>query len=152
MVNYHAGAAGVGIVNSSTVNEIVTGLFISKPPATSGLNLAASNASRPRGNCRLYNYQIVVNPQKKLDYIQKNPQKKLDYIQKNRNKKVGYRTFVTQSYNNIGVGNSFNALIYSGIDILQVCLLCAYCVHEWCIVCLLFHLLLLYSIYCFCTF
>ena len=122
MVNYHAGAAGVGIVNSSTVDEIVTGLFISKPPATSGLNLAASNASRPRGNCRLYNYQIVVNPQKKIDCIQKNPQKKLDYIQKNRNKKVGYRTFVTQSYNNIGVGNSFNALNREAY-FLEVCFL-----------------------------
>ena len=44
-----------------------------------------------------------------------NPQKYLDYVQQNRNKKLVYRTFVTNTYNNIGAGNSFNALVNSGI-------------------------------------
>ena len=43
------------------------------------------------------------------------PQKSIDYVQRNRNKKVIYRSFVTNSYTNIGVGASFNALVNSGI-------------------------------------
>ena len=43
------------------------------------------------------------------------PQTSIDYVQRNRNKKVIYRSFVTHSYNNIGVGSSFNALVNSGI-------------------------------------
>jgi hypothetical protein len=38
------------------------------------------------------------------------PQKSIDYVQRNRNKKVIYRSFVTNSYTNIGVNGSFNAL------------------------------------------
>jgi hypothetical protein len=40
---------------------------------------------------------------------------KRDYVQRNRNKKVIYRSFVTNSYNNITSGSSFNALVNSGI-------------------------------------
>ena len=43
------------------------------------------------------------------------PQKSIDYVQRNRNKKVIYRSFVTDSYNNISAGSSFNALVNSGI-------------------------------------
>ena len=55
-------------------------------------------------NCRLYYSQVTVDPQKSIDYVQRN-----------RNKKVIYRSFVTNSYNNIAVGGSFNALVNSGI-------------------------------------
>ncbi len=41
--------------------------------------------------------------------------KAVDYVQRNRSKKVIFRSFVTNSYNNIGVGSSFNALVNSGI-------------------------------------
>jgi hypothetical protein len=41
---------------------------------------------------------------------------------KNRNKKVVYRTFVTNSYHIIGVGNSFNALNREAY-FLEVCFL-----------------------------
>jgi hypothetical protein len=44
-----------------------------------------------------------------------NPQKSLDYVHRTRNKKVVYRTFITNTYNNIGVGSSLNALINSSI-------------------------------------
>ena len=44
MVNYHAGTTGNGIVPNNTVHQIVAGLEIARAPATSGLNLAASNA------------------------------------------------------------------------------------------------------------
>ena len=43
------------------------------------------------------------------------PQKSIDYVQRNRNKKIIYRSFVTNSYNNITTESSFNALVNSGI-------------------------------------
>ena len=52
-----------------------------------------------------FNYsQVIVDPQKSVDYVQRN-----------RNKKVIYRSFVTNSYTNITSGSSFNALVNSGI-------------------------------------
>ena len=90
---------------NNTVNQIVAGLYLARAPVTSGINLHGSNAPHPLRNCRLYYSQIVVNPQKSLDYVQRN-----------RNKKVVCRTVVTNTYkNNFGVGSSFNALINSGI-------------------------------------
>ena len=56
------------------------------------------------GNGRLYCSQIVANPQKSLDYVQRN-----------RKKKIVHRKFVTNTYNTSGVGSSFNSLINSCI-------------------------------------
>ena len=54
------------------------------------------------------------------------PQKSVDYVQQNRNKKVIYRSFVTNSYTNIGVGSSFNALVNSGIVHPTAVLICQF--------------------------
>ena len=54
--------------------------------------------------CRIYFSQIQLNPEKSLKYIETN-----------RNKRVVYRTILTNQYNNIGAGNSFNQLVNSGI-------------------------------------
>ena len=54
------------------------------------------------------------------------PQKSIDYVQRNRNKKVIYRSFVTNSYNGIGVGSSFNALVNSGIVHPTAVLICPF--------------------------
>jgi hypothetical protein len=86
--------------------NIVAGLYIAKPPATSlsTVNLANSAASHPLLNCRLYYSQIIVHPQKSIKYIEEN-----------RNKKVVYRTFVSNLYTNTSSGGTFNSLINSGI-------------------------------------
>ena len=86
--------------------NIVAGLYIAKPPATSfsGANFASAAVSHPLQNCRIYYSQITVQPQKSIKYIEEN-----------RNKKVVYRTFVSNLYTNIGSGNNFNNLINSGI-------------------------------------
>jgi hypothetical protein len=104
MINYHAGSTGTGIVPANT-QRIVAGLYIARPPTTSfaGINLAANVLAHSLPNCRLHYSQVTVEPQKTIDYVQRN-----------RNKKVIYRSFVTNSYNNIVVGSSFNALVNSG--------------------------------------
>ena len=104
MVNWLGGDVTNGVPAGTT--NIVAGLYISKPPITTfaNVNLAASNASHPLLNCRLYYSQILVDPLKSIDYIKQNQQKK-----------VIYRTFVSNIYNNIGSGNAFNSLINSGI-------------------------------------
>jgi len=91
MINYAAGASGIVPVN---ITKIVAGLYIVRPPATlfTGINLAASVLAHPLPNCRLYYSQVTVEPQKSIDYVQRN-----------RNKKVIYKSFVTNSYNNISV-------------------------------------------------
>jgi hypothetical protein len=86
---------------------IVAGLFINRPPATSlaGINLSSSGAAHNMPACRIYYSQIVVEPQKALNY--KN---------ENRNKKVVFKTFISNQYNNQATaGGNFNALINSGI-------------------------------------
>jgi hypothetical protein len=50
----------------------------------------------------------------------------IDYVQRNRNKKVIYRSFVTNSYNNITPGSSFNALVISGIVHPTAVLICPF--------------------------
>ena len=52
--------------------------------------------------------------------------KSIDYVQRNRNKKVIYRSFVTNSYNNITTGSSFNALENSGIVHHTAVLICPF--------------------------
>ena len=103
MVNYGAGANGIV---PDTVTRILAGLYIARPPTTSfsAINLAANVLAHPLPNCRLYYSQVTVDPQKSIDYVQRN-----------RNKKVIYRSFVTNSYNNIISGSSFNALVNFGI-------------------------------------
>ena len=55
--------------------------------------------------CRIYYSQIVVEPQKAINYISEN-----------RNKKVVFKTFISNQYNNqVSKGGNFNALINSGI-------------------------------------
>ena len=117
MVNYvPTAAADQGIVKTGT-NSIVAGLYIGRAPTTSfaGINLGASNLAHPLTNCRLYYSSITVDPQKSIDYVQRN-----------RNKKVIYRSFVTNSYNNISVGSSFNALVNSGIVHPTAVLICPF--------------------------
>jgi hypothetical protein len=94
LVNHQAANTGTGIVPATT-QAIVAGLYIKSPPVTSfaGVNLGASIVQHPLTNCRLYYSQVTVDPQKSIDYVQRN-----------RNKKVIYRSFVTNSYTNIGVG------------------------------------------------
>jgi hypothetical protein len=103
MISY-LGDNALGVPAGTT--NIVAGLYISKPPVTTfaGVNLAASNASHPLLNCRLYYSQIAVESNRAVDYVNNN-----------RAKKVIYRTFVSNLYNNIGAGNAFNSLINSGI-------------------------------------
>jgi len=106
LINYQSSSSAGGSIVPATTKAIVAGLYINKPPTTSfaGINLAASIVQHPLTNCRLYYSQITVDPQKSIDYVQRN-----------RNKKVIFRSFVTNSYNGIGVGSSFNALVNSGI-------------------------------------
>jgi hypothetical protein len=101
----------------ATTAAIVAGLYIKSPPVTSfaGINLGASIVQHPLTNCRLYYSQVTVDPQKSIDFVQRN-----------RNKKVIYRSFVTNSYTNIGVGSSFNALVNSGIIHPTAVLICPF--------------------------
>ena len=54
--------------------------------------------------CRIYYSQIVVEPQKAINYINAN-----------RNKKVVFKTFISNQYNQVSNGGNFNALINSGV-------------------------------------
>jgi hypothetical protein len=114
MVNYHAGATGIV---PGTEQRIEAGLYTARPPTTSfaGINLAANVLAHPLPNCRLYYSQVTVEPQKSIDYVQRN-----------RNKTVIYRSFVTNSYNNITSGSSFNALVNSGIVHPTAVLICPF--------------------------
>jgi hypothetical protein len=87
LVNHQAIGSNLGIVPALTTS-IVAGLYIGKAPTTSfaGINLGAANIDHPLGNCRLYYFQVTVDPQKSIDYVERN-----------RNKKVIYRSFVTNS-------------------------------------------------------
>jgi hypothetical protein len=116
LINHQAIGTGLGIVPATT-QAIVAGLYIKSPPVTSfaGINLAASVVQHPLPNCRLYYSQVTVDPQKSIDYVQRN-----------RNKKVIYRSFVTNSYTNIAVGGSFNALVNSGIIHPTAVLICPF--------------------------
>ena len=102
-INYLDVSGGV----PNTTTNIVAGLFINKPPTTSlaGINLSSSGASHNMPACRIYYSQIVVEPQKAINYINEN-----------RNKKVVYKAFISNQYNSQATsGGNFNALINSGI-------------------------------------
>ena len=107
MVNWLPGDGTTSTYGIPTgTKNIVAGLYIAKPPSTSfaGINLRSSDVAHPLQNCRLYYSQIVLDPQKSITYTNMN-----------LNKKVIYRTFVSNQYNNIAKGGSFNQLINSGI-------------------------------------
>lgn len=102
-INYLDISAGV----PNTTTSIVAGLFINKPPTTSlsGINLSSSNAAHNMPACRIYYSQIVIEPQKAINYISEN-----------RNKKVVFKTFISNQYNSqASSGGNFNALINSGV-------------------------------------
>jgi hypothetical protein len=107
MVNWLPGDGTTSTYGIPTgTKNIVAGLYIAKPPSTSfaGINLRSSDVAHPLQNCRLYYSQIVLDPQRSITYTNMN-----------LNKKVIYRTFVSNQYNNIPKGGSFNQLINSGI-------------------------------------
>ncbi len=102
-INYLDISAGVPANTSS----IFAGLFINRPPATSlaGINLASSGASHFMPACRIYYSQIVIEPEKAINYQNQS-----------RNKKVVFQTFISNQYNNqASAGGNFNTLINSGI-------------------------------------
>jgi len=104
-INYLDPSGNVSTPTGTT--NIVAGLFINRPPATSlaGINLASSGASHFMPACRIYYSQIVIEPQKAINYLNQN-----------RNKKVVFKTFISNQYNNqASAGGNFNALINSGI-------------------------------------
>ena len=72
-------------------------------------------SAHPVFNCCLHYSQVTVDPQKSIDYVRRN-----------RNKKVIYRSFVTNSNNNITVGFSFHALVNSGIVHPTAVLMCPF--------------------------
>jgi hypothetical protein len=77
--------------------------------------LTSSIVQHPLLNCCLYYSQVTVDPQKSIDHVQRN-----------RNKNVIYRSFVTNSYNNITSGSSFNSLVNSGIVHPTAILICPF--------------------------
>jgi hypothetical protein len=101
----------------SSTTQIVAGCYLKAPPTTSfaAINLAANVIVHPLPNCRLYYSEVTVEPQKSIDYVQRN-----------RKKKVIYRSFVTNSYNDISVGSSFNDLVNSGIVHPTAVLICPF--------------------------
>ena len=68
MVNHMPGANGIV---RDTVTKILASLYIARPPTTSsaGTNLAANGLAHPLPNCRLYYFQVTVDPQKSIDYV-----------------------------------------------------------------------------------
>jgi hypothetical protein len=130
LVNHISGANGIV---PDTVNKIVAGLYIARPPTTSfaGINLAANVLTHPLPNCRLYYSQVTVDPQKSIDYVREevtelSTNKQHTLSQRNRNKKFIYRSFVTNIYKNITSGSSFNTLVNSGIVHPTAVLICPF--------------------------
>ena len=117
LINYFSSSVTGGSIVPALTQKFFAGLYIAKPPTISfaGINLAAPVVQHPLQNCRLYYSQVTVDPQKSIDYVQRN-----------RNKKVIYRSFVTNSYNNITSGSSFNALVNSGIVHPTAVLICPF--------------------------
>ncbi len=103
LINYQSSGTTSASIVPATTAAIVAGLYIKSPPVTSfaGINLGAFIVQHPLTNCRLYYSQVTVDPQKSIDYVQRN-----------RNKKVIYRSFVTNSYTNIGVG--YDMMLFIG--------------------------------------
>ena len=69
MVNYTTDAVETITTLPSGTTDIVSGLFIVKPPTTSisGVNLATSGVSHPLQNCRIYYSQFTLKPENILN-------------------------------------------------------------------------------------
>ena len=103
MINYLNETGPNGGVPATTV-KITAGLYVaSSPNVTHGL-VNFNNYSSSLRTCRIYYSQIQVENQKALAYVEQN-----------RNKKVVYRTVLTNQFNNLNAGGSFNQLINSGV-------------------------------------
>lgn len=98
----NADAAGGGI--PANTSQITAGLFIGKALPTPGCDLGASNASHPMGSCRLYYSSIVLEPEKALSYSRSN-----------QAKKIVYKNYYFNQINDVSAGNTYSALIQSGI-------------------------------------
>jgi hypothetical protein len=106
MINYLPGLGNAGGI-PDTVNGIVAGLYIARPPTTSfnTINLGLSAAAHPLLNCRLYYSQIEVKPALGAKYSLENT-----------NKKVVFRGVTSSQYNNIPANSTFNQLINTGVS------------------------------------
>ena len=100
--NLNVNAANGGIPDTAT--QITAGLFIGKALPTPGCDLGVSNASHPMGSCRLYYSSIVLEPEKALSYSRSN-----------QAKKIVYKNYYFNQINDVGAGNTYSALIQSGI-------------------------------------
>ena len=76
------------------------------------INLANAQAAHPLQNCRLYDSQIKMDPQKALTYNNANT-----------NKKVVYRILVTNNYPPVAASGSFNQLVTVESYALRECVL-----------------------------
>ena len=90
----------------ATVNGIVAGLYINKPPTTTfnTINLANSAAQHPLPNCRLYYSQIAVDDTLALKYDNENAAKR-----------IVYRSVTSSICPNIQAGSNYSQLINAGI-------------------------------------
>jgi hypothetical protein len=101
------------LVQSCLVNTpasavgLTSGLFIAKATQTNsfGVNLASSSATNVMPACRIYFPQISLKPERLIPYISEN-----------RNKKIVYTDILFNQFNNIGNGNTFSALVQSGVS------------------------------------
>jgi hypothetical protein len=106
MINYLPGTSVADGI-PDTVNGIVTGLYITRPPTTSfnNVNLSLSPTTYPLINFRLYYSQIEVKP----DLSKK-------YNLENTEKEIVYRGITSSQYNNIPSNSTFNQLINTGVS------------------------------------
>jgi hypothetical protein len=102
LVHYEASNAIV----PGTCTNIVAGVDVARPPVKhiAGINLQSAAAAHPLQNCRLYYFQIQMEPQHAIPYNNSNT-----------NKKVIYCNFVTNNYPPVPAVGNFNQLINSGI-------------------------------------
>lgn len=116
-------ANGGTIINTGncplTTAFVCAGLFVSKAPSTAipvgggSINIGNGVASHAMPSCRCY-YSLV-----KME-----PSKALMYVEQNRSKLVVYEQIISNSYANIGTGNSFSQLVQSGIkNPLGICII-----------------------------
>ena len=93
--------------------QIAAGLFLQKAPNTTvspsngntAINLGASNAQNPMNTCRMIYSSIEIDKKREIEYAESN-----------RSKMVIHRNFISNQINNVGSGNSYSALIQSGVS------------------------------------
>ena len=90
----------------ATVEDIVAGLYINKPPVTTfvGINLTLSVAQHPLPNYHLYYSQIAVDNTLSLKYDNEN-----------HHKRIVYRSVTSIICQNIQAGSNYSQLINTGI-------------------------------------